>query len=97
MAPEPDKEATAKAVKEAFKGRKSKFLSYHPEKDSWNAEDHHVRFIVVVISDSVLNGLWSESDSKKRTMEIAKAVYEVLSFLRATSFGAEPPRYEPSS
>lgn len=55
-----------------------------------------MRFIVAVVSDNMLKGLWSESDWKKRSLEISKAVYEVLAFLRATAFSPEslPPRYE---
>jgi hypothetical protein len=69
---------------------------YHPDKSSWTPEDHHVRFIVTVVSDNLLKGMWSESDWKKKSTEIAKAVYEVLAFLRATSFASDPlpPRYE---
>lgn len=69
---------------------------YHPDKAAWSAEDHHIRFIVTVVSDNMLKHLWSESDWKKKNIEIAKAVYEVLAFLRATAFAAEanPPRYE---
>jgi hypothetical protein len=37
----------------------------------------------------------SDSDWKKRNIEIAKAVYEVLSFLRAHELTAQgPPGYE---
>ncbi len=69
---------------------------YHPDKTIWTAEDHHVRFIVAVISDNMLKGTWSDSDWKKKGLEIAKSVYEVLAFLRTTAFGPDslPPRYE---
>lgn len=95
LAPEPSKATTAQLVRDAINSRNPKYLMYHPEKDTWTSEDHHVRFIVTVISDNLLHkGLWSESDWKKKNIDIAKAVYEVLSFLRATSQSADPPRYE---
>lgn len=70
---------------------------YHPNKEVWTSEDHHVRFIVTVVNDNILQGLWSESDWKKRSTDIAKAVFEVLVFLRATTLPAlesNPPHYE---
>jgi len=93
-APEPDKTRTAQAAKDAFSGRKEKFMVFHPDKAGWTAEDHHVRFIVQVASDGVMRGMWSESEWKKRGLEISKAGYEVLSFLRSTMvLGEQPPRY----
>ena len=97
MAPELDKTKTAQRAKDVLNSRKPEFLMYHPSKDAWTPEDHHARFIVTVISDNMLKGLWSESDWKKRGLEIAKAVYEVLVFLRATAgtgVDMNPPRYE---
>ncbi|SPQ25217.1 3b8bad45-5dfc-499e-a157-fa039836b43d [Thermothielavioides terrestris] len=96
LAVELDKSKTAQKAKDALNSRKPEYLMYHPDKTAWTAEDHHVRFIVTVISDNMLKGLWSESDWKKRSIEIAKAVYEVLAFMRATHSvpDANPPRYE---
>ena len=96
LAAEPDKIKTAQQAKEAINSRSPKYLMYHPEKDGWTAEDHHVRFMVTLISDNMLRGMWSESDWKKRSTDIAKAAFEVLSFLRATvpSVDANPPRYD---
>lgn len=96
MAPEVDKTKTAQKAKDAINSRNLQYLMYHPDKSAWSAEDHHVRFIVTVVSDNMLKGTWSDGDWKKRSLEIAKAVYEVLAFLRATSFGPDalPPRYE---
>jgi len=97
LAPEPDKTKTAQLAKDAINSRNPKYLVYHPEKGAWTSEDHHVRFIVTVISDNLLHkGLWTESDWKKKSIDIAKAIYEVLSFLRATALSTEanPPRYE---
>lgn len=56
-----------------------------------------MRFIAQVVTDNMLKGsLWSENDFKKRGLEITKAVYEILSFLRASQVGVEqpPPRYK---
>ena len=99
-APEPDKSKTAQAAKDAINGKNPKFLVYHPEKEAWGAEDHSVRFIVTVVNDNMIKNLWSESDWKKRGIEITKAIYEVLSYLRATAIREQhsasynPPRYE---
>lgn len=92
---EPDKNKTAQTVKDAVLGRSPKFLAYHPDKTGWTRDDHHVRFIVTVIQDNMLTGLWTESDWKKRTIEISKAVYEVLFFLKASYYAADqnPPGY----
>lgn len=95
QAAEPDKTKTTQRAKDALSSRDPRFLMYHPNKEGWRAEDHYVRFITTVVSDNQLKGLWSESDWKKRGLEIAKAVYEVLSFLRATAvIPANPPSYE---
>lgn len=93
---EPDKNKTADAVKNAISNRSTKFLAYHPDKRNWTRDDHHIRFIVTVIQDNMLTGLWSESEwKKKRNDEIAKAVYEVLFFLKASYYAADqqPPGY----
>ncbi|KAK4157333.1 hypothetical protein C8A00DRAFT_11798 [Chaetomidium leptoderma] len=96
LAPELDKAKTAQKAKDAINSRKPEYLMYHPDKGGWTAEDHHVRFIATIVSDNMLKGLWSESDWKKKNIDIAKAVYEVLTFLRATAFSPDsyPPRYE---
>lgn len=91
--PEPDKTRTAQAARDALKSKSVKFLAYHPDKDGWTAEDHHVRFIVTVVGDNLLTKLWSEDDFKKRLIDVAKAVYEVLSFLRGATL-QNPPGYE---
>ncbi|GAB1316645.1 hypothetical protein MFIFM68171_06855 [Madurella fahalii] len=94
-ASEPDKTKTTQRAKDTLNSRDPRYLMYHPRKEGWSVEDHYIRFIVTVISDNQLKGLWSESDWKKRGLEITKAVYEVLSFLRAvTVIPANPPSYE---
>ena len=46
---------------------------------------------------TVHNAVGSDSDWKKRNIDIAKAVYEVLSFLRAHELTSQgPPGYEAS-
>ncbi|OAA81141.1 hypothetical protein LEL_00686 [Akanthomyces lecanii RCEF 1005] len=93
--PEPDKAKTAQATKEAINSRSQKFLVYHPDKSGWSPEDHYVRFMTIVILDSLLANLWSDSDWKKRNIDICKAVYEVLFFLRASYYvnQQDPPGY----
>ncbi|KHN94009.1 uncharacterized protein MAM_08138 [Metarhizium album ARSEF 1941] len=96
MGPEPDKTKTAEAAKNAVSGRILKFLAYHPDKTNWTADDHHVRFIVTVVQDNMLNGLWSDADWKKRATEVCRAVYEVLCYLKASYYSVEmgrPPSY----
>ncbi|KAK8925511.1 hypothetical protein H634G_07679 [Metarhizium anisopliae BRIP 53293] len=94
--PEPDKHKTAEAAKNAINGRSVKFLVYHPDKTNWTVDDHHVRFIVTVIQDNMLKSLWSDSDWKKRAIEVCKAVFEVLCYLKASCHSVEaggPPSY----
>ncbi|KXX78841.1 hypothetical protein MMYC01_204042 [Madurella mycetomatis] len=94
-APEPDKTKTTQRARDAINSRDPRYLMYHPIKEGWSVEDHYIRFIVVVISDNQLKGLWTESDWKKRGLEITKAVYEVLSFLRSVAVApVSPPSYE---
>ncbi|KAG7043945.1 hypothetical protein JMJ77_0011765 [Colletotrichum scovillei] len=88
--PEPDKIRTAQAAREALNGRKAKFCVYRPDKSAWTAEDHHVRFIVTLVADNMLQNLWYESEWKKKGLDIAKAAYEVLIFLKATMVYADP-------
>ncbi|KAK0714891.1 hypothetical protein B0H67DRAFT_579398 [Lasiosphaeris hirsuta] len=97
LAPELDKAKISQLAKDAVNSRNPKYLMYHPDKEGWTSEDYHIRFISTVITDNLLNkGLWTDSDWKKKSLDITKAVYEVLSFLRATTLGADaqPPRYE---
>ncbi|TWU71186.1 hypothetical protein ED733_001555 [Metarhizium rileyi] len=96
--PEPDKSRTAEAAKNAINGRSVKFLVYHPDKTNWTVEDHHVRFIVTVIQDNMLKSMWSDSDWKKRAVEVCKAVFEVLCYLKASRYAVDaeaggPPSY----
>jgi len=97
LAEEPDKEATAREAKQALDGRSPRFMVFHPDKLGWTAQDHTVRFIATVVSDSMLNKVWTSSDWKKRDVQICKAVYEVLSFLRSTLDEEHqlPPSYNP--
>ncbi|KND87799.1 hypothetical protein TOPH_07621 [Tolypocladium ophioglossoides CBS 100239] len=89
-AAEPDKTRTAQASKDAINARSQKFLVYHPDKTNWSTEDHHVRFIVTVVQDNMLKGLWSESEWKKKGIDIAKAVFEVLCFLKSSYYTIDP-------
>ena len=61
-------------------------------------DDHYIRFLVTLVLDNMLNGMW-DSEWRKRGSDvaIAKAAYEVLSYLRATALTAAdsgPPGYE---
>ncbi|EGX92643.1 hypothetical protein CCM_04016 [Cordyceps militaris CM01] len=93
--PDPDKAKTAQATKDAINTRSQKFLFYHPDKSDWSPEDHYVRFMTIVILDSLLANLWSDSDWRKRNLDICKAVYEVLFFLKASHYinHQDPPGY----
>ncbi|KAK8051291.1 hypothetical protein PG993_002676 [Apiospora rasikravindrae] len=74
---EPDKTRTARAAKEAIGLRTPKYVLYHPGKDGWSDQDHHVRFMAQIVTGNMLKGsLWSENDFRKRGLEITKAVYE---------------------
>ncbi|KAH8681348.1 hypothetical protein BX600DRAFT_19274 [Xylariales sp. PMI_506] len=97
QASEPDKQRTAEMARDAIVTRAPKYLLYHPDKRDWTEQDHHVRFIVSVVSDNMLQSrLWPEGEWKKRSHDIAKAVYEVLIYLRALHAEKEinPPGYE---
>jgi hypothetical protein len=97
LAPELDKAKVAQKAKEAINSRTVMYLVYHPDKTAWTPEDHPVPFIVTVLADNLLhNGQWSETDWKRKNIEITKSMFEVLAFLRATAFSpdAEPPQYE---
>ncbi|CAK7227210.1 hypothetical protein SBRCBS47491_006492 [Sporothrix bragantina] len=85
--PEPDKGTTAQRAKDAINHQSVIFLTYHPEKSTWTPEDHAVRFVATAIADSLLRKVWSERDWRKRPLDIAKAVYEVLSYKRAGYVG----------
>jgi hypothetical protein len=54
LGPEPNKDKTAQAAKDAINSRKPQYLLYHPDKTGWVDQDHHVRFIVSVVSDNML-------------------------------------------
>lgn len=85
--PEPDKSMTAQRTKDAINHQSVIFLAYHPDKATWTPEDHAVRFVATAIADSLLRKVWGERDWRKRPLEIAKAVYEVLSYKRAGYVG----------
>ncbi|KAL2106320.1 hypothetical protein VUR80DRAFT_6893 [Thermomyces stellatus] len=61
----------------------ARFRMLHPDKRDWNATDHHVRFIVAVISDSLLEEHWDENEWNKHPARIVRAVYEVLVYMKA--------------
>jgi hypothetical protein len=100
LTPEPDKGATTQKAREAINARGAQYLMHNPDKSAWTAEDHHVRFVVAVVSDNMLDGLWSDKEWKKGGLAVCAAVFEVLVFLKAMAAAApgpaaaDPPRYE---
>jgi len=88
----------AQLTKEAINSKNPKYLVYHPEKADWTLDDHYIRFMTTLVSDNMLKGLWPDSEWRRRgaDVDIAKAAYEVLSFLRAAAIKADagPPGYE---
>ncbi|KAK4034568.1 hypothetical protein C8A01DRAFT_18651 [Parachaetomium inaequale] len=96
--PDPDKASTAQKARDALNSRGAMCMMHNPFKQSWSAEDHHVRFIAAVVSDNMVGGLRFEKDWKKSSLAIAGAVFEVLVYLKATAVpgapDANPPRYE---
>ncbi|KAK3319323.1 hypothetical protein B0H66DRAFT_533825 [Apodospora peruviana] len=95
-APEPDKSVVTNATRDAIHSRNPKYLVYHPNKEGWTSDDHHIRFMATLISDNRLQNLWSDGDWRKRSEEITKAAYEVLGFLRSIALTSDlgPPGYE---
>lgn len=85
---EPDKARTVQRAREALDARSAQYLMHNPDKAGWTAEDHHVRFVVAVVADNMLAGLWSEKEWRKNGGAVAGAVFEVLVFLKATATGA---------
>ncbi|KAG6133236.1 hypothetical protein E4U28_006258 [Claviceps purpurea] len=86
---DPDKCMIASAATSAIQYRNTKYLVYHPGKTAWTVNDHHVRFIVIVVRDNLLRDLWSEGDWRQKALEICKAVYELLCYLKAEFFTVE--------
>ncbi|KAG6079452.1 hypothetical protein E4U15_003739 [Claviceps sp. LM218 group G6] len=67
----------------------TKYLVYHPDKTAWTVDDHHVRFIVVVVRDNLLRALWGEWQWPQKKLEICKAVYELLCYLKTACLNVE--------
>ena len=106
--PEQNKAGIAQAACRALQIHDPRYMLHHPRKEGWAPEDHYIRFIVAVICDSMLHGVWSESEGRSRGLEIAKSVFEVLSYLRVTNWDtgdcrtlampeASTPRQDPPS
>ncbi|KAK2021971.1 hypothetical protein LX32DRAFT_221363 [Colletotrichum zoysiae] len=88
--PEPDKTRTARAARRALDAREPKFLVYRPDKTGWAAEDHYVRFVVTLVADNGLRNMWREPEWQRKRLDMAKAAYEVLVFLKATMVYPDP-------
>ncbi|MBE3042338.1 hypothetical protein IMZ48_07105 [Candidatus Bathyarchaeota archaeon] len=83
--PDPSLDVVTPKVQVALMGTKlpaTRFRMLHPDKRDWSAEDHHVRFIVAVISDCLSEELWERKDWSSNPREIVRAVYEVLVYLK---------------
>ncbi|KAG6150561.1 hypothetical protein E4U37_005996 [Claviceps purpurea] len=92
---DPDKGTITEAARSAIDLLgKNKYLIYHPDKTAWTLDDHHVRFIVVVVRDNLVRQLWSQGSwshgswSQKK-LEICGAVYELLCYLKTACFTVE--------
>ncbi|KAG6285924.1 hypothetical protein E4U09_006990 [Claviceps aff. purpurea] len=89
---DPDKGTITEAARSAIDLLgKDKYLMYNPDKTAWTLDDHHVRFIVVVVRDNLVRHLWSQGDLSQgswwqKKLEICKAVYELLCYLKTACF-----------
>ena len=57
----------------------------HPDKRDWSAEDHHARFVVAVVKDSLLEEIWTDDERNNARENIIQGIFEVLIYLKATS------------
>ena len=69
----------------------SKFLKLNPDKSDWSAADHHVRFVVAIISDCSVDARHRMEEWVRRYPASVRGIYEVLVFLKATSGLEEKP------
>ncbi|TLS28247.1 hypothetical protein PpBr36_00955 [Pyricularia pennisetigena] len=103
---EVEKSRAAQLTRDALDARSARYLVYHPDKQGWTLEDHVVRFMATVMRDAVLQGVWADAELRERTVDIAKAVFEVMCFLKAVDeqpsasgsddvAGEHPPDYHP--
>ncbi|TLD26555.1 hypothetical protein PspLS_04669 [Pyricularia sp. CBS 133598] len=101
-----DKTRVAQITRDALNSRMAKYLVYHPNKQGWTLEEHVVRFMATAMKDAVLEGVWSENELRNKTLDIAKAIYEVMCFFKAVDeqpspsesddpAGENPPDYHP--
>ncbi|KAG5946794.1 hypothetical protein E4U59_002986, partial [Claviceps monticola] len=87
---DPDKGTITKAAGSAIDlSGNTKYLVYHPEKTAWTVNDHHVRFIVIVVQYNLLLGLWSQRGWTHNKLRICRAVYELLCYLKISCFTVE--------
>ncbi|KAH8836719.1 hypothetical protein MCOR27_001437 [Pyricularia oryzae] len=103
---EVDKTRAAQMTRDALNSKSARYLVYHPDKEGWTVEDHIVRFMATIMKDALLQGVWDEGELENKTLDIAKAVYEVLCFFKAVdeqptepgsddAAGEQPPDYHP--
>ncbi|KAG6035229.1 hypothetical protein E4U40_002717 [Claviceps sp. LM458 group G5] len=82
---EPDKDRVVEAARNAINSCDSPYLVFHPNKTGWKIHDHCVRFVVTVIRDQMLRGLWLRVWLRNR-LELCNVVYELLVNLTSTPF-----------
>ncbi|KAG6079455.1 hypothetical protein E4U15_003743 [Claviceps sp. LM218 group G6] len=82
---EPDKDRVAEAARNAINSCDSPYLVFHPNKTGWKVHDHYVRFVVTVIRDRMLRGLWLRA-WLQNGLELCNIVYEMLGNLTSTPF-----------
>ena len=84
-----DKAATCKLAYKALCSTDPKYRMFRPNKEGWTAQDHVARFIFMVVHDNFHGGVWSVNDITQCPKRHLGAVYEVLSYLRASSTGVD--------
>ena len=85
LQPDPDLGVVTSMVRAALEEDTlphARFRMLHPDKRDWSAADHHVLFLVAVISDSLLEELWDKREWKNHLVRIVQAVYEVLVYMK---------------
>lgn len=61
----------------------TRFRLLHPDKRDWSPTNHHIRFIVAVINDSLMERHLDRLEWKNHPARTVRAVYEVLVYMKA--------------
>ena len=86
--PDPDFGVILRKVFEALNSKTlphARICLMHPDKRDWSAEDHHARFVVAVVKDSLLEEIWTDDEWNNARENIIQGIFEVLIYLKATS------------